>query len=390
MKITVINNNFTNSAKTNNPKLKKNSNTFEYSSRPINFNGLSFHSKPTIIKSIPEQVQEIAKTLVEKLHKKDIENIEQIFLRNQNSGKKNKFKSLTLEEIAHIYIQKLQRAKLPLIGNGIEQGLNKITGLTDLKARMYQSFLVPLCEVLDGKPKHLFIPNGIGFIGPKGAGKTSFARALGEHYALKGGYFEEINLSGDTKNDIEYIQLKFAEAKNRFEQSKNKKYTIFLFDEIEKLLNKYDFNAREITRTLLKFTNGCKDNGAIFISTVDDDYNLEPAILRMGRTDYLASIGKIEDFDIPDVINLCINKNGLFAEKEIDYPKILETIKNRKLQYKFGDIDERLANLSSRNEHTLVTTDKIIDTLIKPGPVFSEKEAKALKEFDYFIDMYND
>lgn len=390
MRITAINSNYTNSLKINNLKLKQNSNNCKYTSYPISFNGELFPQKSIIIKSISEQVQEMAKTIGEKLHKTDIENIANIFRKIQGAGGKNKSKSLTLEEIVNIYVQKLQKAKISLLGNGKEQGLNKIAGLTDLKAKMYNDFLIPLCEVLDGKPKHMFVPDGIGFIGPKGSGKTTFARALGEHYAQKGGNFEEIKLTGNKDVDIDYLKLKFEEAEERFEQSGNKKYTIFLFDEVEKMLDSKNPDQRPIIGTLLKETACCKDRGVIFMSTVNDYDKLEPAIYRMGRTDKVVPLGKVEDYDVPDMIDYFIKKNKLpIQDKIIDFEKISEAIKQQKLQYNAGDIETRLISAVSEANKQM-DTNGIIHALTKDGPNFTEEQSNALKEFDHFIDMYND
>lgn len=387
MKINAINNNFTNLSRKNNQKSKQNSTNFEYTSHPISFNGGLFPQELVIARSIPEQVQEIAKSFGEKLHKIDVENIEHIFRKNQNVGEKNKPKSLTLEEIANIYIKKLQRTKIISVGNGIEQGLNKIAGLTDLKAKMYSDFLSPLCEVLDGKHKHMFVPNGMSFFGPKGSGTTSFARALGEHYTHKGGYFEEIKLTGDKNTDLAYLKQKFAEAKERFEQSENKKYTIFLFDEIEKMLDSKNPTQRHILCHLLTHANNCKDNGAIFMSTVENFDNLEKALYRCGRTDWAIPILYVRDCDMPNIINHFAQKNNLALSSDVDFVKILEAIKSKQLQYKASDIDKRLSDgaLKHVDSNTIIGTDEIIEVLTRQGPIFNEEDCTQFKKAKEFI-----
>ena len=236
---------------------------------------------------------------------------------------------------------------------------------------------------MDGRiNKHAYIPNGVGFFGPKGSGKTHFARALGEHYALKGGHFEEINLLGDTKKDIEHLQSKFAEAKIRFEESGKKKYTILFFDEIEQKLDKNEPNKKPVIGELLNLATCCNDNGIIFMSTVDDFNKLEPAIFRPGRTDLRIPISRVEDYDIPDRVNYFINKNKISARDYIDYQKIYEAIKTKKMQYKSSDIEKRLvdaiANYNVGNEK--IGTYSIINALTKPGSCLAKKKVFNLQK----------
>lgn len=283
----------------------------------------------------------------------------------------------TPDEVINIYGEKLSRVIIPLKGDGYEQGLNKVMGLQKLKTSLYNDVLMPLCETMDGKPKHYFIPNGINLFGPKGTGKSYFAEQLGEHYIIKGGYFEKMTFSNDSKKDIEILDKLFANAEQKHNESGKTKYTMILFDEIEKYLDKGNVNQKPTIARLLELTNNCKDRGVIMLSTSNSLNKTEPALLRTGRTDLRIPVGHVADHDLASIINYYLKKDELpHTYEKIDFQEILDAVKTEKLQYKPYDIESRLIreadNVSDYGGE--LTTESIKDALVQSKPEFNEAE----------------
>lgn len=274
------------------------------------------------------------------------------------------------EEHLKLMADKLTRVYIPLEEDnyqGYERGLNKVIGFATLKTGIYEDVLMPLCDVMDGKSRHHYVPNGICLFGPMGTGKSYFARQLGDHYVRKGGYFEEFEeLTGDVPTDIKYIKTKFAEAKKRFEESDHKKYTMFLLDEVEKMFDRNNPTQRPVMGTLLRLVNDCKDNGAIFMTTANYLDKVEPALLRNGRTDIRIPLGYIEDVDLADMTHYYIKKDRLPAG-DIDYKKVLEAVRTEKLQYKPKDVETCLKKVATDYEDTgeKLSTGEVIKALKK-------------------------
>lgn len=280
---------------------------------------------------------------------------------------------------------KFDRVMLPLKGNGEEQGLNRVAGLAGLKAGLYQDILMPLMDVMDGKPKHHLVPNGIHFFGPMGVGKTYVAKQLGEHYTKKGGQFEEIYLYQDETKDIPYIETKFAEAKKRFEQSDNRHYTMFFIDSIDCYLGKRGYNSYEkyigLCDKFSELAKTSKNNGAILLTTSDFLERTEPRILS-GESSLRIPLNYINDEDISEFINYYIKRHDLPNEGQIDYLEISNLVKGKGLKYTPKGIEKRIIEpfYDYVDYGEKVNTSDLIEA-ITPKRDFSS-EAEQLKKFE--------
>lgn len=266
-----------------------------------------------------------------------------------------------------------KRIQNVLIPSSQDKGLNKIIGCTRLKNYIYHKILTPLCETMNGKNRKTSIPNGINFFGPKGTGKTFFARQLGEHYALKGGYYEELDLSGDINTDVKYLKAKFAKAQERFEASGRKKYSILFIDEIEKFFDKKNSQQKPVLDCLLELTNKCRRNGIIFVSTANYLDRIEPSLLSNGRTDLRIPIGYIENNDLKSMIKYYIKKDALPVEDDIDFNGLGSCLRG---EYKPRDIERKLLSIASdfidRDEK--MDASDIERAFIETEPNFDNKE----------------
>lgn len=283
----------------------------------------------------------------------------------------------TPDKIVNIWSAKLENVIIPLKGNGYEQGLNKVIGHAELKTRLYTDLFMPLCETMAGKSKHYAIPNGINFFGPPGTGKTYFAEQLGEHYVEKGGYYTKLKLTTDSTKDIGIIDKAFAEAEENYNKSGNTKYTMIFIDEIEKYFTKNDDAQKPTVARLLELANNCKGRGAILVSTTNYLDKIEPSLLRTGRTDIRIPIGNIADYDLMDMINYYLKKDGLpHTFKDINFEEVRKSVETEKLQYKPQDLEGRLVREAENvvDYGGQMSTEFIKDALLQTKPEFKAKE----------------
>lgn len=323
-----------------------------------------------VVKDLTEESNrkrvDVAKKTVDKLDKK----LEEILRKNVPQGGDP-------EKIIDIYTKNLNDVIIGSSGSGKEKGLNKVIGMAELKTDLYSDFLMPLYQTLQGRSKHCFIPNGINFFGPKGTGKTYFVEQLGEHYIDKGGYYKKFKFSNDSVKDIEDLDKVFAEAETNFIKSGKTKYTMLLFDEMEKYLERSVPSQKPTIARLLELTNNCRDRGVIFMSTSNYLDRVEPALLRTGRTDLRIPVGHIAEYDLADIINYYLKMHNLpYTEEKIDFQEIVDAVKTEKLQYKPKDVERRLVKEADNvyDYGGQLTTESIKDALVKSSPEFDEQE----------------
>lgn len=274
------------------------------------------------------------------------------------------------------YCKKIDRVKLTLRGDGNEQGLNRVVGLTSLKSGLYQDVLMPLMDVMDGKPKHYLVPNGIHFFGPMGVGKTYVAQQLGEHYYQKGGIFQELGdeLTGNIATDIAYINHKFAEGEYNFEKSDRKKYTVFLIDSIDSVFR--GDCIIPVKDKLAELAKKSRNRGIILLTTSDYLEKTDPRILT-GKNRLRIPLSYVPEEDIVDFIHYYIKKDKLPFDI-IDYKRIIDAVKDKALNFRPKDIE---CNLAEACYNLMGTSDKIstseaLDALLKGRHTINPDDAK--------------
>lgn len=123
------------------------------------------------------------------------------------------------------------------------------------------------------------------FCGPPGTGKTSFVFALASHFKM---HISKLTITGNmTASDLETLLLNVAEK------------TVVLLEDVDALfLSRNEKNSTTHQIDFSTFIN-CLDgvgtmDGAVFFLTTNHVENLDPALLRPGRIDWLI------EFDTPD------------------------------------------------------------------------------------------
>lgn len=184
-----------------------------------------------------------------------------------------------------------------------ESNFNKIAGYDEIKQE-----LLLIKSWLDNKDEIKKIgvdtPKGILFAGPIGTGKSLFAREFTNLFpdatVLK------INLDKEYGRDEVTEKFEYARSLNRF--------VIILIDE-------FDLVARREERELLTELDGLGgDNSNIFVVATCNGYeNLNPALIRRGRLDYIIGIGNPTFNERINLLKFYFNKYGIQGEFDYEY-----------------------------------------------------------------------
>lgn len=287
----------------------------------------------------------------------------------------------TEEAAKEQYNSALSRVAITANANGEEMGLNKVIGNDLLKLGLAKNVLYPTLKVMDGYSSYKNqVPNGVNFFGPKGTGKTFIAKALGEHYKQKGGYYTELNFVGNTETDIVIMERVFAEAEQEFRKSGNTKYTMVFLDEIDKKVRKEGldgYNPKRNTK-LLQLTDGCKDRGVIFISASNNLAQVDPDLLKGRRTSLRIPIGAVEIHDVADMINFYVKKQNVLTDT-LNYKAITDDLRNKNLAYKPKEIEATIQNATRRITSGYLDTDKLRSAIAKSDLEFNEAEQQQFE-----------
>jgi len=229
-----------------------------------------------------------------------------------------------------------------------EEGtFNNIAGYSEIKDE-----LMLIKSWLDDKDiikgKGIDIPKGILLYGPAGTGKSLFAR-------------EFTNLFPDAT----VLKIKMDNAFGRDEITEKFEYARSLNRFVIILMDEFEHIARIDERSLLTELDGLGgDNSNIFvIATCNDFADLNPALTRRGRLDYLIGIGNATFQDRINLLKFYFEKYGIEGEFDFDYlalitkgqnPVNIKAIANE-TRLRFGanptlaNIEEMIDKIEKRN-----------------------------------------
>jgi SpoVK/Ycf46/Vps4 family AAA+-type ATPase len=177
--------------------------------------------------------------------------------------------------------------KAPVVPSPAERGLDKVAGMDELKALLYDEVVSALREPDDLKAYGLTIPNGILLFGPPGCGKTYIARQLAEELNY---FFKEVFPSEIGSTFIHDTTLKIREV---FDTAAEHAPAILFVDEFEAMvparraLGAHQHHTAEEVSEFLKQLESCAQRRIVLIAATNEPWKIDPAVLRTGRLDKL-------------------------------------------------------------------------------------------------------
>ena len=156
--------------------------------------------------------------------------------------------------------------------------------------------------------KGIDIPHGILFYGPIGTGKSMFTREFVNLFPD----VTIIKIDGNHSLDKDEVTEKFEYARSL------NKFCIILIDE-------FDFVSRGEERELLTQLDGLGgDNSNIFVIATCNGYdNLNPALTRRGRLDYIIGLGNPNSKERISLFKFYFNKYGIEGDYDFEYLSVI-------------------------------------------------------------------
>ncbi len=180
-----------------------------------------------------------------------------------------------------------EKSKVEVVPSPNERGLDKVAGMDELKALLYDEVVSALREPEDLKQYGLTIPNGILLFGPPGCGKTYIARQLAEELNY---FFKEVFPSEIGSTFIHDTTLKIREV---FDTAAEHAPALLFVDEFESMvparrsLGAHQHHTSEEVSEFLKQLEGCAPRRIVLIAATNEPWKIDSAVLRTGRLDKL-------------------------------------------------------------------------------------------------------
>ena len=172
------------------------------------------------------------------------------------------------------------------------RGLDKVAGMHDLKALLYEQVVRPVRNPHEFKRYGLSIPNGILLYGPPGCGKTYIARQLAEE--LEHSFFEII----PSELASAYIHQSVVKIRELFDSAAAQAPSIIFIDEFEALVpsrgdlgGHQQYKAEEVNE-FLAHLSGSAEKRILVIAATNQPTKIDPAVLRTGRLDKHIYVGR--------------------------------------------------------------------------------------------------
>ncbi len=302
---------------------------------------------------IPDQKREKEATRLYDLREEKIKNIENSMNLNYASA-------------AKYHDNFLQIAEIQPKNDGHEIGLNAVMGYGVEKYKVALDFIVPV--LLKKQTNITRIPSGMLLYGPPGGGKTYMAEKICEHLQHFGVNVITVEFKerGHARN-AERIKKAFANGKEYYKNT-GKPSVIYFPQDIDNYLidrAKAPEYIKEV-RAMINSAENCCDEGVTWIGTANYSQNIDPAILRPGRTDIKLAIGEMENFAIADMIKYVLFKiDEKDSAEEFDYQKVLDKIEAENLVFTPAEIELFVTDAKKHNPtpENFVTADLVIDEI---------------------------
>jgi transitional endoplasmic reticulum ATPase len=167
--------------------------------------------------------------------------------------------------------------------NRLGKGFDRIAGMEELKAILYNDVIRALNEKELYESYGLTIPNGMLLYGPPGCGKTFIAESFAEEV--------KYNYVQIKPSDLASIYVHGSQEKigKLFDEARKNAPTILFIDELDAIMpsREGDLNhsySSEVNEFLAQMTN-CSQDGIFIIGATNRPDKIDRAIMRTGRLD---------------------------------------------------------------------------------------------------------
>lgn len=246
------------------------------------------------------------------------------------------------------------------------KGFQKLAGIEDYREKLMKSIVEPIIDVMTNAERTVDLgigfPSGVLLYGPKGTGKTTIARAIGEEIEL-GLKIHAPSKSGPEK--IDFYEIKPNEISSDAQKlqdfiDKCSRPCIVFIDEFEKVAQSPNMLSgpayASFVAQLLQILQEAANDGILIIAAANDISKLDEAMIRSGRFNCKIPVGN------PDISSLI----ALFKHK----------IEKKKYESQLMDL-EFLTKLANRC-YALGFSRSAADSLIERARLLVPRDKSAL------------
>lgn len=300
----------------------------------------------------------------------------------------NKF-HISTKEAEKYHDNYLKIAQIEPNEDGDEIGLNSVMGYGVEKYKMAVDYITPLVANEKDLSMGGKVSNGVLLYGPAGSGKTYMAQKTCEHLNYFGIKVEDVNLTNnDHEKNAQMITEAFERGKERYEETG--KYTVLNFPrDLDNFLP--NRNARPAftpeVAAFLSAAENCAEKGVSWVGTANNPRDIDPAVLRAGRTGMKIAIGNMKDFAIADTLKYFLIKNKEDKSAEtLDYKKVTDAMEEDLLLFTPSELKLIVENAKSHKMHPelFITADDLVREMHEykenEFPTLASDELKKFRE----------
>ncbi|RIA77903.1 SpoVK/Ycf46/Vps4 family AAA+-type ATPase [Anaeroplasma bactoclasticum] len=229
-------------------------------------------------------------------------------IENKKKGKELKYEFNFIEDYSRLFVSEDDHIDSEIRSSNFD----KIAGYDEIKKELLlvKSWIDNRKEI---QKKGIDIPKGILLYGPIGTGKTLFAKEFANLFSDA----TILKIKDDSYRNDDNVKKTFDYARSL------KRFVIILIDE-------FDIFARSAERELLTQLDGLGgDSSNIFVVATCNGYdNLNPALTRRGRLDYIIGLGNPTTEERINLFKYYFEKYGIVGDYDLEYLALITSGEN--------------------------------------------------------------
>jgi SpoVK/Ycf46/Vps4 family AAA+-type ATPase len=248
------------------------------------------------------------------------------------------------------------------------------------KLLIQKRIVLPLIEADLSKKHGVVPPKAIIFFGPPGTGKTHFAKAIAGFLSW---WYIEILPSMLMSEGYERISVNLH---NVMEKVKNLDEAVIFIDEFEEIGTSRNIAShidKSVTNEFLKQISLFKNQGnrVLLLCATNHIGQLDPALLRPGRFDFIIPIGELDEVGRKNILKHYLSKLNA-ADINLDLlAKMTIRFTPADIEYLFQQVAQHSFEQEFESGHDYkVTTDTFIEFLPSIRPSLTDEIIKDFKK----------